>query len=162
MCEKTVAIKVVYICFLTTFHIKASHTFFFEHSKRREWELNIISIWRNIAYINSSVILKQGIWFPVDRVRRMTWRFRLLESDGITILKELIEVLKSNQRIEQFSKETGLSIQYLTLLNRGAKSYLHKPIRLDKFPGYRTQLLWNWKRLESRIPAICSTQPKTK
>jgi hypothetical protein len=62
-------------------------------------------------------------------------RFSMLESAGITNLKELIEALKTKQKIEQFSKETGLSIQYLTLLNREAKSYLPNPVRLDKFPG---------------------------
>jgi hypothetical protein len=62
-------------------------------------------------------------------------RFRVLENAGITNLKELIDALKTKQKIEQFSKETGLPTQYLTLLNREAKSYLPKPIRLDKFPG---------------------------
>jgi len=62
-------------------------------------------------------------------------RFSMLESADITNLKELIEALKTKQKIEQFSKETGLSIQYLTLLNREAKSYLPNPVRLDKFPG---------------------------
>ncbi len=62
-------------------------------------------------------------------------RFRILEISGITNLKELIEVLKTKPKIELFSKETGLTIEYLTLLNREAKSYLPNPIRLDKFPG---------------------------
>lgn len=61
--------------------------------------------------------------------------FRILENAGITNLKELSAVLKTKSKIEAFSKETGLSIQYLTLLNREAKSYLPNPIRLDKFPG---------------------------
>jgi len=73
-------------------------------------------------------------------------RFGILKNCGITNLKELIDVLKTKQKIEQFSQETSLSIQYLTLLNREAKSYLSKPIRLDKFPGIRTEYL---NRLEN-------------
>jgi hypothetical protein len=68
-------------------------------------------------------------------------RFRILENCGIANLKELIDRLKTKQKIERFSQETGLSIQYLTLLNREAKSYLSKPIRLDKFPGVQTEYL---------------------
>ena len=62
-------------------------------------------------------------------------RFQILENNGITNHKELIDTLKTKSKIEQFSKETGLSIEYLTILNREAKSYLPNPIRLDKFPG---------------------------
>jgi hypothetical protein len=62
-------------------------------------------------------------------------RFKILEINGIKNLKELIEELKTKQKIELFSKETGLAIEYLALLKREANSYLPNPIRLDKFPG---------------------------
>jgi len=68
-------------------------------------------------------------------------RFKILEINGIRNLKELIEELKTKQKIELFSKETGLAIEYLTLLKREAKSYLPNPIRLDKFPGIPTKYL---------------------
>ncbi|MDM8528254.1 DUF4332 domain-containing protein [Anaerolineales bacterium HSG24] len=60
-------------------------------------------------------------------------RFTILEINGITNLKELIDVLKTKQKIELFSKKTGLTIEYLTLVKREAKSYLSNPTRLDKF-----------------------------
>ena len=62
-------------------------------------------------------------------------RFGILEAHGISNLKELISALKTKQKIEHFSMETGLTKEYLTLLNREAKSYLPNPIRLDKFAG---------------------------
>lgn len=68
-------------------------------------------------------------------------RFRILENYGITNLEELTDALKTKPKVEQFSKETGLPIQYLTLLNREAKSYLSKPIRLDKFSGIQVKYL---------------------
>jgi len=62
-------------------------------------------------------------------------RFRILEVNGITNLKELTGVLKTRPKIKVFSEETGLTVEYLTLLNREAKSYFPNPVRLDKFPG---------------------------
>jgi hypothetical protein len=73
-------------------------------------------------------------------------RFKILEINGITNLKILIGVLKTNLKIELFSKETGLTIEYLTLLNREAKSYLPNPIRLDKFPGMSPLKILNQKK----------------
>lgn len=68
-------------------------------------------------------------------------RFENLETHGITNLKELTEALKTKQKIELFAKETGLTIEYLTLLNREAKSYLPSPVRLDRFAGIPTEYL---------------------
>ena len=73
-------------------------------------------------------------------------RFGILENSGITNHKELIGALRTKPKIEQCSKETGLSVEYLTLLNREAKSYLPKPIRLDKFPGVASEYV---EKLES-------------
>jgi hypothetical protein len=62
-------------------------------------------------------------------------RFKILENNGIRNLKELIDRLRTKPKMELFSSETGLPIEYLTILKREAKSYLSNPIRLDKFPG---------------------------
>lgn len=62
-------------------------------------------------------------------------RFGILANCGISNLKELTDALKTKQKIERFSEDSGLTIEYLTLLNREAKSYLSKPIRLEKFAG---------------------------
>jgi len=75
--------------------------------------------------IPSRVILKDDI----------DGRFEKLESKEISNLKELIDRLKTKPKIEQFSNETDLSVDYLTILNREAKSYLPNPIRIDKFAG---------------------------
>jgi hypothetical protein len=68
-------------------------------------------------------------------------RFTILEAHGIANLQELVDRLKTKQKIERFSQETGLSIPYLTLLSREARSYLAKPIRLDKFSGIPAEYL---------------------
>ena len=61
--------------------------------------------------------------------------FKILENNSIRNLKELIDRLRTKPKIELFSSETCLPIEYLTILKREAKSYLSNPIRLDKFPG---------------------------
>ncbi len=73
-------------------------------------------------------------------------RFKKLEINGISNLKELIDTLKTKPKIELFSNETGLTTEYLTLLKREAKSYLPNPVRLDKFPGIPTKYV---ERLEA-------------
>jgi hypothetical protein len=67
--------------------------------------------------------------------------FKILELHGITNLKALIDVLKTKQKIELFAKETSLTAEYLTLLNREAKSCLPSPIRLDRFAGIPSEHL---------------------
>ncbi|MCP4418518.1 MAG: DUF4332 domain-containing protein, partial [Chloroflexi bacterium] len=47
-------------------------------------------------------------------------RFSILENSGITNLKELVDALKTKAKVEQFSRETSVPIEYLTLLNREA------------------------------------------
>ena len=81
--------------------------------------------------IPSRVILKQDIEV----------RFKILDSNGIKTLKELIDVLKSKQKIELFSEKTGLSVEYLTILRREINSYRPNPINLNKFPGIDTKTI---------------------
>lgn len=62
-------------------------------------------------------------------------RFKTLDLNGVRTLKTLVDVLKTKQKIENFSKKANLSVDYLTILGREARSYLPKPINLKQFPG---------------------------
>ncbi len=86
--------------------------------------------------IPSRAILKENI----------NERFNNLYSVGIHNLKDLIDALKTKQKLEAFSKLTSLSTDYLTLLKREANSYFPKPIRLSSFPGVESRTI---KKLES-------------
>lgn len=86
--------------------------------------------------IPSRVILKDDI----------DGRFAKLENKDISNLKDLIDKLKTKPKIEQFSNDTGLSVDYLTILKRETKSYLPNPIRIDKYAGIETTYV---KRLEA-------------
>jgi len=103
-------------------------------SKRYQIDLEEYSLQKFKRSLQSREMIPSRISLKDD----LDGRFGILEDCGIANLKELIDALKTKQKIEQFSQETSLSTQYLTLLNREAKSYLSKPIRLDKFPGIQT------------------------
>lgn len=90
--------------------------------------------------IPSRVILKQDI----------EERFKILDSNGIKTLKELIDVLKSSQKIDLFSEKTGLSVEYLTILKREINSYHPNPIILKKFPGIDTKIIETLEKLGIR------------
>ncbi len=90
--------------------------------------------------IPSRVILKENI----------EERFKLLDSNGIKTLKALIDTLKSKQKIDTFSKKTGLAIDYLTILKREVNSYHPNPINLNKFPGIDIKIVESLKKLGIR------------
>jgi predicted flap endonuclease-1-like 5' DNA nuclease len=66
---------------------------------------------------------------------QMDSRFSVLKESGISNLEELLRILGSKPKIENFSVQTGLPIDYLVLLKREAGSYLAKPFPLSRFPG---------------------------
>ena len=75
--------------------------------------------------IPSRVILKEEI----DQ------RFNVLSANGINNLKNLVDALKTKVKVESFSRQTDLTIEYLTILKREANSYLPNPKKLKDFTG---------------------------
>ncbi len=59
--------------------------------------------------------------------------FDILRLSGIRNLADLLSVLSSKSKIGNFAENTGLTIDYLTLLRREAKSYFSSPVNLSKF-----------------------------
>lgn len=68
-------------------------------------------------------------------------RFQVLNDYGIKNLQMILDVLKTKGKMENFSKETHLPLQYLTILKREVSSYLPKPISLSEFPGVDSQVI---------------------
>jgi len=73
-------------------------------------------------------------------------RFNLLKSEGIESLFDLLDILKSKAKIEQFATKTGLNTDYLTILRREANSYVSVPVRLIDLPTGETDTI---KKLDS-------------
>ncbi len=70
-------------------------------------------------------------------------RFGIFRSKKIRNLKELLGEIKTKNRMKQFSKETGLSEEYLVILRRDIKSYLSKTVYLKDFPGVNSEYIEN-------------------
>ena len=71
--------------------------------------------------IPSRVTLKDGL----DE------NFRVLELNGITNLKELIDTLKTKSKLERFAEETGLSVEYLTLYSFSMQNWKRPKDEVD-------------------------------
>lgn len=61
-------------------------------------------------------------------------RFDILASMGIHNLDDLIGALTTKKKLEAFSKESGLPLDYLVILRREARSYIPKPVVLGEIP----------------------------
>ena len=66
---------------------------------------------------------------------QMEQRFSVLHDHGMDHLGDLLRILGSKSKIEAYSRQTGLSMDYLVLLKREAGSYLARPFPLVNFPG---------------------------
>jgi hypothetical protein len=60
--------------------------------------------------------------------------FRVLESHGLSSLKDILDALKTKPKITNFSEKTGLSREYFVVLRRQVQGYVPKPVKLDKLP----------------------------
>jgi len=69
--------------------------------------------------------------------------FKLLGEVNIDTVDELLIVLKNKAKISEFSKKTGVSIEYLTILAREIKSFRRKPSKIKEFPGIEVSIVQN-------------------
>ena len=60
---------------------------------------------------------------------------KILKLEGLDNFEDLLKALKTKTKIEEFSKKSGLSSEYLTLLRREVASYFPNPAQLTKFSG---------------------------
>ena len=68
-------------------------------------------------------------------------RFALLAAQGVQTLGGLIAALKTKKHVLAFAEQTGLPVDYLTILRREALSYQPKAVALAKFPGAEADVL---------------------
>lgn len=61
--------------------------------------------------------------------------FDAIKQNNINNLEELFNILKNKKKLEEFAFQSGLSVDYLTILVREIKSDRQKPNNLRDFPG---------------------------
>ena len=81
-------------------------------------------------------ILEEGDVLPGRKIlkEKLTERFATLEAAGIHNLRDLLDALKSKEKIEIFAKQYDLPENYLVILRREANSYLPKPFNICEIP----------------------------
>jgi hypothetical protein len=81
--------------------------------------------------------LESGYVLPSRRMLLddIAGRFALLESMGIHTLQDVINALSTKKKVERFAQESGLPLDYLTILGRQARSYIPTPVNLKDIPG---------------------------
>ncbi len=88
-------------------------------------------------------IIQTSDLLPSEKIlkEKITECFKKLESMKIKNLRILLDVLSTKKKIEIFSQESGLSIEYLTILRRRAGNYNPRPIQLKKMPGIKPEFI---------------------
>ena len=67
--------------------------------------------------------------------------FDKIKKQGVENLQDLLTALKTSEKIQEFSCVSGLTIKYLSVLNRVVKGYKQKPNRLRDFPNIDANVL---------------------
>jgi hypothetical protein len=82
-------------------------------------------------------IVESGDLLPSRQIlgEQVPERFAILESMGINNLQELITALSTKKKVERFAQESGLPLDYLTILRRQAGSYVPGPVYFKDIPG---------------------------
>lgn len=81
-------------------------------------------------------ILKSAILIPSWMVLKedINENLELIKRNGIQNLGELQQVLKNKSKLQAFSKQSGLSENYLNVLRRVVNGYHPKPNKIKDFP----------------------------
>lgn len=74
-------------------------------------------------------------------------KFNLMKLSGITSLKELYTVIKNKKKLTLFSINSGIDLEYLTILKREISSYIPKKIKLKEFQSVNRELLDHYESM---------------
>lgn len=92
---------------------------------------------KNIGLEEYKKRLKSGYLAPSRQLLRadIDEIFTVIKEQGILNIDDLLKKIKTNKKTEEFSQQTNISLDYLTILSREIRSLLPKPIKIQDFPG---------------------------
>jgi hypothetical protein len=61
--------------------------------------------------------------------------FAALAAQGITSVQQIVDALTTKKAVERFAGQTGIPVDYLTILRRHARGYIPRPVSLAEIPG---------------------------
>ncbi|MBI5957121.1 MAG: DUF4332 domain-containing protein, partial [Chloroflexi bacterium] len=82
-------------------------------------------------------MLETGEVLPSRRILcdHLAENFARLESLGINNVQQVVDALSSKKKVEAFAQKSGLTVEYLTILGRQARSYTPTPAEFKDIPG---------------------------
>jgi len=93
-------------------------------------DLKKISIEKYIEILKSAELIPS--WKVLEK--DIDENFNIIKKSNIKNLDELLTALKEKDKILKFSKQSGLSENYLAVLKRAINGYRRKPNRIKDFP----------------------------
>ena len=98
---------------------------------------------QSISIDNYKGILKTATMIPSWKIlkKNIDKNLDLIKEQGIHNLDELQKALKNKGTVHEFSKQSGLREDYLTILRRAVNGYHPKPNRIKDFPGINEDVI---------------------
>ena len=66
--------------------------------------------------------------------------FELIKAQGISNVEELLKTIDTKKKVQQFSKQSKVNENYLTILAREVKGYRQKPNKIKDFPNLSPEI----------------------
>ncbi len=73
--------------------------------------------------------------------------FDLITNQKVQYVDELLNMLKNKKKLQDFSKQSGLNDDYLTILIREIKSYRQNPNRIKDFPSIADDVILKFENI---------------
>ena len=92
---------------------------------------------KNITIDDYKEILKSADLLPSRKILKndIDNIFKIIKKQKITDVDELQRVLKNKNKLQDFSKKSGIQEGYLKILRREVNSYRQRPKKIKDFPG---------------------------
>ena len=100
-------------------------------------DLNSISIEQYKDKLLKADLIPSQVPLTIDIEKQ----FDLIQKQGIENIGQLLNQIDSKSKIEQFSQQSSISFDYLTLLSRAIRGYKQKPNRWKDFPELEDRLI---------------------
>jgi hypothetical protein len=103
----------------------------------------------NISIDNYKEILKSADLLPSRMILKdnLDINFDLIKKQTVKNLDELLKILKNKQKLQDFSKQSNLNENYLTILVREIKSYRPKPNKIKDFPSITDDVILKFENI---------------
>lgn len=73
--------------------------------------------------------------------------FDLITNQKVQYVDELLNMLKNKKKLQDFSRQSGLNDDYLTILIREIKSYRQNPNRIKDFPSIADDVILKFENI---------------